>query len=159
MRELQDVLGYIYQQYPYKGELSKGRVTKLIYLADWTMCLMTHAQISKLNWYYNQYGPFSEEIEALTRSNPLFSLEDTDNYYGGNKKSIMLKHNDDFEPVLSDAQKQAIDATIKKTQDLTWQEFTQMIYKTYPLVKTSQYHFLDLPALAQEYVRSLKKGA
>lgn len=159
MCELQDIVGYIYKQYPYKGELSKGRITKLIYLSDWTMCLMTHAQISKLKWYYNQYGPYSEEIEALIRNNDLFSAEDTDNYYGGNKKAIMLKHGDEFIPELSDAEKQVIDATITKTQDLSWRDFTQMVYKTYPLVHESQYHYLDLPTLAQNYVKALKKGA
>jgi uncharacterized protein YwgA len=157
MSELQDIVGYIYKEYPYKAELSKGRITKLIYLADWTMCLMAHVQVSKLRWYFNQYGPYSEEIESLTRSNQLFSSQDTDNYYGGNKKFIKLKHDDDFVPTITDAEKQVLDATIKKTQDLSWKDFTQMVYNTYPLVNQSQYHYLNLPVLAQQYLNNLKK--
>jgi uncharacterized protein YwgA len=156
MCELQDIVGYIYKQYPYKGELSKGRITKLVYLVDWTMCLMAHVQVSKLRWFFNQYGPYSEEIEHLIRSNDLFTYQDTDNYYGGNKKSIKLKYEDEFDPVIPDAQKNVIDATIKKTQDITWQEFTNMVSRTYPLVTQTQYQYLNLPELAQQYVKKIK---
>lgn len=158
MGELQDIVGYIYKQYPQKGELSKGRITKLIYLVDWTMCLMSNVQVSTVRWYLNRHGPYSAEIESLTRHNDLFSIKNTENYYGGNKKYIALRDVDGFVPGLSEAQMNVIDATISKTQDLSWHEFTQMVNRTYPLVTVSEYSFLNLPLLAQKYVKTIRQA-
>jgi hypothetical protein len=35
MAELKDIIAYYCKQYPHKAELSKARLTKMVYLADW----------------------------------------------------------------------------------------------------------------------------
>ena len=37
MAKLVDVVGYLCEHYPHKAELSKARLTKMVYLADWNL--------------------------------------------------------------------------------------------------------------------------
>lgn len=156
MQKLEDIIAYLYQQSPNKDDLSKGRVTKLIFLADWRMSLMARKQVSDLRWYVNKYGPYADDLETLFRTGDVFVFRDTGNYYGGNKKTIAFKVEDHlYNPALADLEKQVIDATIKATAELGWNEFSNMVNRTYPLVNGEKYDFLDLPQLASQYVHAL----
>lgn len=155
MNTLDDIVGYIFQQYPHKQELSKGRITKLIFLSDWLMCVTMQRQISQINWYINKFGPYTEDIDRLLQSNPLFILKETDNYYGGNKKAFFLKDAGEFHDHLPEADRQIILSVIHKTQELSWDKFRKVIYNTYPLSKDAGYEPINLVSLAGAYRKSL----
>lgn len=149
MATLKDVVGYICQAYPYKEELSKARLTKLVYLSDWKMSITHGCQISPTKWYFHHFGPYVYDIEQLARSDVDFEIKQTSNAFGSLKE--VIKINKPVQAALTPAERSAIDFAIEKTRSLGWDEFIKLIYSTYPIVTESRYDFLDLPALAQEY--------
>ena len=62
MASIKDVLAYIITKYPYESELSKARLTKLVYLSDWESSVSRGKSITDLEWYFNHYGPYIDEI-------------------------------------------------------------------------------------------------
>jgi hypothetical protein len=157
MANLRDVVAYICEKYPHKSELSKARLTKLVYLADWKMSIDSSRQITPTQWYFNHYGPYVADIEQLARSDDAFAIDRTMNYYGGLKEVIRLVG--PIRPELSEQEIKAIDFAIEKTKDLSWDSFIKLIYSTYPIVTESRFDYLDLPSLADEYRRSTSLSA
>ncbi len=50
MTELKDVMAYIIANYPFKGELSNARLTKMVYLTDWKNALLSGRQVTDISW-------------------------------------------------------------------------------------------------------------
>lgn len=160
MNTVDDIVGYICKNFPRNEELSKGRITKLIFLSDWLMCLTAARQISPIVWYVNQYGPFTEDIDNLLAANPLFTLKETDNYYGGNKKFFFLKDANEFQDHLSEDDHKILLNVINKTQDLSWDKFRKIILNSYPLSNTenTNYQQINLVSLAENYRKELAQS-
>lgn len=157
MNTVDDIVGYICKNFPHNEELSKGRITKLIFLADWFMCLAYARQISPIVWYVNQYGPFTEDIDNLLQSNPLFTLKETDNYYGGNKKFFFLKDANEFQDHLPEDDRKILLSVINKTQDLSWDKFRKVVLNSYPLSTNdnTNYQQINLISLSASYRKAL----
>jgi hypothetical protein len=149
MASLKDIVSYICYNYPHKDDLSKARLTKLVYLSDWKMSIDQGRQISPTKWYFNHFGPYVYDIEELARCDGDFDLEQTSNSFGSLKEIIRFKGH--FHAFLLPAERAAIDFAIEKTRSLGWDAFIKLIYSTYPIVTESRYEYLDLPALAREY--------
>lgn len=154
MATLRDVLAYILQQYPHSQHLSLGRLTKLVYLADWKHSIEQGSQITDIDWQYNHYGPYVEDVrEALRSHRSLFKVDETYNSRGNVKYRISMR-NPHYKPRLEPSEREALDHSIWQTEDLTWHRFIKLVYSTYPMLKVDQYDFMDLPVLAQEYKAS-----
>lgn len=153
MANLRDVVAYICQQYPYRTELSKARLTKLVYLSDWRMCIEAGRQVTPIRWYFNHFGPYVDDVEQLARNDCAFAIEKTTNFYGGLKEIIRLVS--EVHPNMTSQERAAVDFSIEKTQDLSWDAFIKLIYSTYPIVTESRFDYLDLPVLADQYKHSL----
>jgi hypothetical protein len=54
MSKLADVIAYLCVNYPYKHELSKARLTKLVYLSDWMSAQELGEQITKYKVVFPQ---------------------------------------------------------------------------------------------------------
>ena len=63
MMNIIDVAGYFIKNS--KIVLSKGRLNKLIYLADWKNCLEHNEQLTTIQWKFNHYGPYVDEIQNV----------------------------------------------------------------------------------------------
>ena len=155
MATLKDVVAYICENYPYKDELSKARLTKLVYLADWKMSIDQGRQITPTRWYFNHYGPYVYDIEQLARSDGAFEIVRTSNQYGSLKEIVRLREESAVD--LTPEEREAIDFAMEKTKVLSWDGFIKLIYSTYPIVTESRYDFLDLPVLADEYRTSFEQ--
>lgn len=127
MADLKDIVGYLWKNYPLKDELSDARMTKMVYLADWKAALDEGRQISNINWRFNHYGPYVEDIKQLVMVDADFTLETTNNMYGGYKKLITVRR--DF-PVnsLSAEEKGILNHVIDMTSKLTWDGFIKLVY-------------------------------
>jgi hypothetical protein len=53
MARLRDVVAYLCHEYPHKGELSKARLTKMVYLADWRSAIERGSQVTDIEWVFN----------------------------------------------------------------------------------------------------------
>lgn len=151
MAHLKDVIAYLLKEYPFADELSNARVCKMIYLADWRHAIRQGKTITNINWYFDNFGPYVEDVKQVVQDNPeLFSLESTSTIYGDPKTLFSLK-NSEYEPRLADEEVKTLDYVISKTKPLNWSEFIKLVYSTYPIQSSERYQNLNLPTLAAEY--------
>lgn len=156
MDTLKDIIKYFYINYPKKGELSKARLVKMIYLSDWRSCLVFNKQITDIQWFYNNYGPYVSEIIKSIRTDNEFEIKQVSNMYGETKEIIFLKDGYSI-PSVSDNTKNILDFVIEKTSPLNWTSFISLVYSTYPVVKQNRYSYFNLVELAREYLTNRKQ--
>lgn len=153
MAELHDVMAYLIANYPdhLSHELSNARLTKMVYLADWHQILTEGKQVTRIKWYFDNFGPFVRDIEqtAADRSD-LFIVNLGSNSQGQAKKTFSLRDGD-YEPVLTVAEKTSLDHIISVTSKLYWAPFINLVYSTHPVASSQRYSYLDLSKKAEEY--------
>ena len=152
MNTLIDIVKYLYLHYPYHGELSKARVVKMIYLADWRSCLVRESQITGIHWYFNHYGPYVSAIVDAIRQDEDFIIQSSTNVFGDTKEVVVLK-NPQCQISVSDEVRSILDFVIDKTSKLNWGDFINLVYSTYPVVTQPRYSYFDLVKLSKEYKR------
>lgn len=155
-QKLEDALAYVCEKYPHKPELSKARVTKMIYLADWKSCLQYGSQISSIDWKFNHYGPYVDDATDVARSSTLLHLVETENMYG-RAKTLISRSDAPFDPEQSSLTPQdvwCLDTVIEETKRLYWSDFISLVYGTYPVKTQPRLSILDLPKLADEAQRN-----
>jgi hypothetical protein len=151
MDELESIIAYLCAKYPHKDELSKSRLTKMVYLADWVAAMNYGKQLTGIDWVFNHFGPYvADVIQAISRS-PDFEVVDTVNAFGSEKSLIVFRGSKNV-PVSSSTEK-VLDFVIEKTAPLSWQSFIRLVYSTYPVLTQPRYAVLDLPKLAKDYER------
>ena len=150
MNRLQNIIAYFCANYPYKGELSKARLTKLVYLADWFSALADGKQLTNIEWVFNHYGPYVEDVVRAADEDYGFVIEDDWTSYGSRKQLIKFygKPND---IELTNREEEILDAVIEKTRRLYFNDFIDYVYSTYPVSSKERYSVLDLERLAKEY--------
>lgn len=153
MAKLKDILAYLLAHYPesLSDELSNARVTKMIYLADWRNCLGGKGQISDVDWYFDNFGPFVWDVKETAKSHPeLFEVKNVPNMYGSPKTLFALKDKE-YEPKLSPGEIESIDHIIKIGSEKYWNDFIKLVYSTHPIASSERYSSLDLIDKAAEY--------
>lgn len=142
--KLEKLLLYICTKY--NKEISKARLAKTLYLADWKSSIERSRQISNINWVFDHYGPYSKEVVNTARNSELLNVTAYNNN-GGELISASVEA-----PVeLSDGDRRIIDHVIKETKDFSYDEFLKKVYSTYPILSQDRYTKLNLPALAKDY--------
>lgn len=150
MDKIIDVLSYILEKYPKLDDLSNARTTKLVYLSDWKNCLENNAQITKIEWVYNNFGPYVWDVLRTAEKHPsIITVSKTKSNDG--TPHYKFKLNRSYQVDLSENEKQAIDHVIKVTKDLDWDEFIRLVYSTYPILTSERYARLNLIELAKKY--------
>lgn len=152
-RKLKDVLVYVCRHYPHKGELSKARVTKMVYLADWRAAITSGHPLTDIEWTFNHYGPYVNDVIEYARADPAFAVLSDENMFGAPRELIQVADSD-YEPALTDEEQSALDHVIATTHRLYWNDFIDLVYSTYPIRTRPRYSKLDLTGLAKEYVRT-----
>ena len=150
--KIDNVLRYIVRYYPYGFELTKTRLTKLIYLIDWESSLEVGEQLTDIEWYFNHYGPYvSDVFDTADEDSDLKIVEKVSNF--GTKKFLVESkiEKSDLQFELTGSEMKIIDKVINKTQSMNWNEFIDYVYSTFPIVKSERYGVLNLVKLAQEY--------
>lgn len=151
MADIKDIVAYFCKHYPHKEELSKARLTKLVYLADWKAAIERGKPLTDIEWIYNRYGPYVDDVAEIAMENDdLFSIDPTENYYGENKHVISLK-NENYEPSLGDNDAPVLNHIISITEKRYWDDFLKLVYATYPIQHSERFDTLDLEKLADQY--------
>lgn len=150
MNRLQNIIAYFCVFYPYSEELSNSRLTKLVYLADWFSSLADNKQLTNIDWLFNHYGPYVDDVKDAVLSSRDFTFHQDQNVFGSNKtiinfiglpNSINLTARD----------RKILDLVIEKTKGKYYNEFIDYVYSTYPVQSKNRYSSLDLVNLANEY--------
>ena len=156
MVELIDIISYILKNYPYKGELSNARLTKMIYLIDWRSAFDYGEQVTSINWYFDNYGPFVHDIEDVISHNPDIIEQITTRTIYGSKKNLFILRNEKMQiNLLPENVTSTIDLIIEKTKGLYWQQFINFVYSTYPIITSERYTHLNLVEKAENYRKEL----
>lgn len=154
MDNIKDIVGYICCNYPYASELSNARITKLVYLADWLSAVASGKQLTDIEWLFNHYGPYVDDVINSVKNRSDFSVQYTENSYGSGKQ--LIKYNGDQKNIrVSPAAAEILDAVINKTKNMYFNDFIDYIYSTFPVSSNERYSHLNLSELAGKY-RNLK---
>lgn len=150
MKNLENLIRYILLNYPNLSELSKPRLVKLIYLIDWRYTIENSKQFTDIEWIYNHYGPYVNDVIELMKKNPdIFKVESYKNSYEGITDKFELL---DKTPVkLEEEVKIIADKFIKHTYPLKWTDFINLVYSSFPIKNNLKYSTLDLISLAREF--------
>jgi len=156
MEKTIEILKYLFSRYPNPNELSKARVVKMVYLADWKSAFTQGHQLTDIKWIYNHYGPYVDDIITIIKSDENFKVKSDLNYYNQPREIIILKRK--VEAKISESTKEILDFVISKTSHLYWDEFIKLVYSTYPIIKEKKLNQLNLTELASEYKNVLQHG-
>jgi hypothetical protein len=150
MAQLRDIMIYYCRKYPHKNELSKARLTKMVYLADWKSAIDNDKQITSINWVFNHYGPYVEDVYSLALSDPDFNVESETTPYGNRKEVISLKR-PNLEYNLTKSEIRILDHVIEETKRLVWDGFIQLVYSTFPVLNGVRGATMNLVRAARKY--------
>lgn len=156
MATIQDVAAYFCQNYPHSHELSKTRLTKLVYLADWFSAEKHGCQITCINWYFDNYGPYVEDvINTIEQNKSVFQIDRVTNIYGSEKMLISINPETrlSFDSI-SRQDREILDDVIEKTRHLYWKPFLKFVYSTKPIAESDRYQALNLVHFAQHNRKS-----
>lgn len=144
MSKTSDVVVYLAENYPHKSELSKARLTKMVFLADWDSVKSNGAQITPIRWYFHNFGPYVDDVVDAAKKDPRLNVKLTQNAYGDVKEEIVFVGSNDAQYDLSEYEKKILDQVITSTQRMYWKAFIEHVYDTDPVKKSSRYSYLDL---------------
>ncbi|WP_367111187.1 Panacea domain-containing protein [uncultured Psychrobacter sp.] len=151
MNILNALIRYICLVYPYPQELSNARLTKLIYLTDWESVRLYDYQVTSINWYFDNYGPFVNDVYETAKKDPYIDVISTYTMYG-TPKTLFRYIGENLDLNLNDKTKILVDEVIKVTQSMYWNEFIEYVYSTPPIVNSNRYSFLDLLNFRESYI-------
>jgi len=148
MARVEDIAAYLCKHYPHKSELSKTRLTKLVYLVDWKSVQRTGKQATPISWRFHHYGPYVEDVITAARQDSRFDILETLNHYGDSKLIVSIRPGVDVEKRLSNDIRNIVDEVIKETSPLYWNAFLSHVYNTAPIAESNRYQNLDLKSFA-----------
>ncbi|MER8489349.1 Panacea domain-containing protein [Mesorhizobium australicum] len=150
MADLRNVMTYLIRNYPHKHELSKARLTKMIYLADWKSAIEYQRQMTDIAWQFNHFGPYVDDVHKTALEDPAFAVKSETNMFGKPKETITLTDKQADDRVLQE-EAQILDHVIEQTKRLTWDPFIKLVYSTYPVLTGVRGAKLNLVKSAEIY--------
>jgi hypothetical protein len=155
MAKIKDVIYYFLLNYPYKDELSKTRLTKMVYLADWECAKKYGKQMTKINWYFDHYGPYVTDVYDTAVKDKKLVVKHSVSQFGSPKEIIKFAKDYEFELDIEDIdlkkrEMKILDDVIEETKYKYWNDFINYVYSTYPITSQKRYQNLNLVKLAKE---------
>ena len=144
--KLRSVMRYIVKNYPYPDDLTKTRITKLVYLIDWENVKEYGSQITNIEWFFDHYGPYVSDVLDEADEDKTVSINSTISNFGTVKYIVKPKRDKEelLYDDLTDNDKDIIDRVIDKTKNFYWNEFINYVYSTEPIKNSTKYNALDL---------------
>lgn len=149
MTYLVDIIKYFCKNYPHRNELSNARLTKMVYLADWENCKIHKKQITNINWYFDNYGPYVEDIKNAAINSNDFIVEQVVNSHGTPKTLININVGAKINN-LSEEEIKILNKVIDDTKKLFWNDFIKYVYSTEPIKNNPRHKNLDLIKISKE---------
>ena len=117
--KLRSVMRYIVKNYPYPDDLTKTRITKLVYLIDWENVKEYGSQITNIEWFFDHYGPYVSDVLDEADEDKTVSINSTISNFGTVKYIVKPKRDKEelLYDDLTDNDKDIIDRVIDKTKN------------------------------------------
>ena len=143
------VVRYFIAHYPYPNDLSKTRLTKMVYLADWKAVSTLGRQVTPIRWYFDHYGPYVPDVFDAIKDDPTLSIRRSQSGFGGFKEIVVSKGEKNLDTSLLRPDDQPIlDAVIQATQDMSYSGFIAYVCQTEPIATGKRYTELPLEEIA-----------
>ena len=146
INKLRSVMRDIVKNYPYPDDLTKTRITKLIYLIDWENVKEYGNQITNIKWFFDHYGPYVSDVLDEADEDKTISINITTSNFGTVKYIVKPKRDKEelLYDDLTDNDKDIINRVIDKTKNFYWNEFINYVYSTKPIKNGIRHSSLDL---------------
>ncbi|WP_257308841.1 hypothetical protein [Geothrix fuzhouensis] len=122
-------------------------IQNILFLIDWRAALSEKPSISNLEWEIGTDGAYSKNFQDKIKSyTKLFSFEDGDR----------IKINPQQSPstfIIIDWQKNIMDFTLSKIQNLNKQDFDNLVKSLFPM-KLEKFAPINLSSIAKDYLSS-----
>ncbi|MDU7411272.1 MAG: Panacea domain-containing protein [Anaerococcus sp.] len=144
--KLRNVLLYIVKNYPYGDDLTKTRITKLVYLIDWEYTKKYGKQMTEISWYFDHYGPYVSDVLDEADEDKTVSIQSTLSNFGTIKYIVRPKYDKElihYED-LDVSEIEVINKVFENTKMLSWNQFINYVYDTPPIKESRKYSNLDL---------------
>lgn len=141
---------FIYSKITHKSDLSKARFTKLVYLSDWKMSQEHGRSISNIDWVFNHYGPYVDDVINCAKNDIDFNVITTRNAYGSLKEQIEYVGPSQNQLHLDSDEMRVLEEVVRETDPMYFNDFINHVYETYPVRKSNRYSVFDLPKLAKK---------
>ncbi|MEY8214981.1 MAG: Panacea domain-containing protein [Colwellia sp.] len=150
MKNLQKIIAFLCLEYPQKSAISKARLTKMVYLADWFSALLDGKQLTEIKWIFNHYGPYVDDVVEAAQNSLGFKIEHQSTMFGTSK--YVVSYNGSVDSIdLTEREKNILNTVIEKTKSMYFNDFVEYVYSTYPVKTKERYSTFDLVALADKY--------
>lgn len=149
--KLRNVLLYIVKNYPYGDDLTKTRITKLVYLIDWEYTKKYGKQMTEISWYFDHYGPYVSDVLDEADEDKTVSIQSTFSNFGTIKYIVRPKYDKELihYECLDVNEIEVINEVFENTKMLSWNQFINYVYDTPPIKESGKYSYLDLTKFIQ----------
>ncbi|WP_424474850.1 Panacea domain-containing protein [Oceanobacillus kimchii] len=148
--KINEILYYFLSKYPHSDELSKTRLTKMVYLADWFSARKNGRQLTDIDWYFDHYGPYVSDVYEVAKEDENINIERSFSQFGSPKEVIRLVGEEGYFTKLNIEDVKILDEVIENTKQLYWNDFINFVYSSYPIKTNSRYSYLKLVELAEQ---------
>lgn len=146
--KIHDLIYWVCAKHRNPSVLSKARMTKLAYLADWKMAEEYGQTITEIDWEFNHYGPYVPDVVEVAMSSNEIAIESAETMYGTPKEVFrLLQPRIDIRALTPD-EAAIIDQVIDETRYMSFAKFIDHVYDTFPVKNTPRYNLMNLPDLA-----------
>lgn len=144
--KLRSVMRYIVKNYPYPEDLTKTRITKLVYLIDLENAIKYEKQMTNIHWFYDHYGPYVSDVLDEADEDSCVSIESTTSNFGTIKYIVKPKRSKEelVYDDLTESDINIISSVIDRTKGLSWNKFIDYVYSTEPIKSGNKYKNLNL---------------
>ena len=143
MLDFVELFKIIISVYPQKQEITRDRLVKLTYLSDWRSAIINKKQITNIKWYINNYGPYIENMYGILKEKS-FDINDS------------IEERKKFDGEIATEIMTVVDFIINKTKELNNNDFTTLVFSTFPLATSTKYSYVDLVEKAKQYLSDEK---
>lgn len=151
MNKLREIIRFILKNSSQPNKLTKTKVTKLVYLTDWYSVQENNKQITKIDWYFDHYGPYVNDVYQMAEKDSKIEIEEMLNAYGNPKKVLKLTRQDKgYKIKLNNPEIAIINKVLLETDSMNWREFIEYVYETEPIKNNKRYTRLDLQSYAMD---------
>lgn len=149
MKKLREVIRYLLINSSEPSKLTKTKVTKLVYLADWFSSLESQKQITGIEWFFDHYGPYVSDVYLEAERDPKINIKSGYNAFGNPKETLECTiERTKFKSRLNQEEKYILDKVLGCTDNMNWKEFINYVYETKPVKNSEKYSKLDLVSIS-----------
>ncbi|MBV6443732.1 MAG: DUF4065 domain-containing protein [Haliscomenobacteraceae bacterium CHB4] len=153
MSPLNNVLLYLYREFPNPLSLGASRAIKMIFLADWRCAVDSGEPMTDIEWRNSDRGPYSPLIaEALARDEENFFLEPNEEESLRALSFVVIPKSNSLAHADLDLNcKKALDGVVEDTHQMALWQLSNFVETQFPMRVTEQGDVIRLSFWAKQY--------